>query len=54
MVPRIGIIGTWARGLSAKERHSSPEKVRLARKLYADTSLSVAEIYKMLGISQRT
>src|SRR4051794_45408 len=32
----------------------SPEKIKLARKLYADTSTSVAEICKMLGISRHT
>ena len=32
----------------------SPEKIKLARKLYADTCTSVAEICKMLGISRHT
>jgi DNA invertase Pin-like site-specific DNA recombinase len=32
----------------------SSEKIKLARKLYADTSTSVAEICKMLGISRHT
>ncbi|MFL5288113.1 MAG: helix-turn-helix domain-containing protein [Rhodopila sp.] len=32
----------------------SPEKIKLARKLYADTSTSVAEICRMLGISRHT
>src|SRR5919202_6919166 len=32
----------------------SPEKIKLARKLYADTGTSVAEICKMLGISRHT
>jgi DNA invertase Pin-like site-specific DNA recombinase len=32
----------------------SPEKIKLARKLYADKSMSVAEICKMLGISRHT
>ncbi|MFL5253063.1 MAG: recombinase family protein [Rhodopila sp.] len=32
----------------------SPEKIKLARKLYADKSTSVAEICKMLGISRHT
>src|SRR4051794_17387360 len=32
----------------------SAEKVKLARKLYADKSTSVAEICKMLGISRHT
>jgi predicted transcriptional regulator len=31
-----------------------PEKIKLAKKLYADTSTSVAEICKMLGISRHT
>src|SRR3954447_5728936 len=32
----------------------SSEKIKLAKKLYADTSTSVAEICKMLGISRHT
>jgi DNA invertase Pin-like site-specific DNA recombinase len=32
----------------------SPEKIKLARRLYADKSTSVAEICKMLGISRHT
>src|SRR4051812_43376629 len=32
----------------------SPEKIKLARKLYADTGTSVTEICKMLGISRHT
>src|SRR3954463_1076178 len=32
----------------------SPEKIKLAKKLYADKSMSVAEICKMLGISRHT
>ena len=32
----------------------SPERIKLARRLYADTSTSVAEICKMLGISRHT
>jgi DNA invertase Pin-like site-specific DNA recombinase len=32
----------------------SPEKIKLARKLYVDKSMSVAEICKMLGISRHT
>jgi DNA invertase Pin-like site-specific DNA recombinase len=32
----------------------SPEKIKPARKLYADKSTSVAEICKMLGISRHT
>src|SRR5947209_19118078 len=32
----------------------SPEKIKLARKLYADKSTSVSEICKMLGISRHT
>src|SRR4051795_3591756 len=32
----------------------SPEKIKLARKLYADTSTSVAEICIILGISRHT
>ena len=32
----------------------SAEKIKLARRLYADTSTSVTEISKMLGISRHT
>ena len=32
----------------------SQEKIKLARRLYADTSTSVAEICKMLGVSRHT
>src|SRR3954454_19559278 len=32
----------------------SPEKIKLAKKLYADKSTSVSEICKMLGISRHT
>src|SRR5918911_639513 len=32
----------------------SPEKIKLAKRLYTDTSTSVAEICKMLGISRHT
>src|SRR3954466_13153048 len=32
----------------------SPEKIKFARRLYADKSTSVAEICKMLGISRHT
>jgi DNA invertase Pin-like site-specific DNA recombinase len=32
----------------------SPERIKLAKRLYADTSTSVAEICKMLGISRHT
>src|SRR5689334_20926316 len=32
----------------------SPERIKLVRKLYADTSTSVREICKMLGISRHT
>jgi DNA invertase Pin-like site-specific DNA recombinase len=32
----------------------SPEKIKLAKRLYADTSTSVTEICKILGISRYT
>jgi len=39
-----------------KERLTQDEvkRIKLTRKLYADTSTSVAEICKMLGISRHT
>src|SRR3954464_7108328 len=40
--------------LGGRPKALSPEKIKLARKLYADTSTSVAEICKMLGISRHT
>src|SRR3954467_12598110 len=42
------------RKLGGRPKALSPEKIKLARKLYADTSTSVAEICKMLGISRHT
>src|SRR4051794_40407335 len=40
--------------LGGRPKALSPEKIRLARRLYADTTTSVAEISKMLGISRHT
>jgi DNA invertase Pin-like site-specific DNA recombinase len=48
-----GLEAARARGkLGGRPPALSPEKIKLARKLYADTSMSVAEICKMLGISR--
>jgi DNA invertase Pin-like site-specific DNA recombinase len=50
-----GLAAARARGkLGGRPPALSPEKIKLARKLYADTSTSVAEICKMLGISRHT
>jgi DNA invertase Pin-like site-specific DNA recombinase len=50
-----GLEAARARGrLGGRPPALSPEKIKLARKLYADTSMSVAEICKMLGISRHT
>src|SRR3954462_3837166 len=50
-----GLEAARARGkLGGRPPALSPEKIKLARKLYADTSTSVAEICKMLGISRHT
>jgi DNA invertase Pin-like site-specific DNA recombinase len=50
-----GLAAARARGkLGGRPQALSPEKIRLARKLYADKSNSVAEICKMLGISRHT
>jgi DNA invertase Pin-like site-specific DNA recombinase len=39
--------------LGGRPKALSPEKIKLARKLYADNGTSVAEICKMLGISRK-
>src|SRR3954469_11181824 len=50
-----GLEATRARGKrGGRPKALTPEKIKLARKLYADTSTSVAEICKMLGISRHT
>src|SRR4051812_18940292 len=50
-----GLEAARSRGkLGGRPPALSPEKIKLARKLYADTSMSVAEICKMLGISRHT
>src|SRR3569623_188916 len=50
-----GLEAARARGkLGGRPKALSPEKIKLARRLYADTSSSVAEICKMLGISRHT
>ena len=50
-----GLAAARARGKrGGRPKALSPEKINLARKLYADTSTSVAEICKMLGISRHT
>src|SRR3954452_17284233 len=50
-----GLEAARARGkLGGRPKALSPDKIKLARKLYADTSTSVAEICKMLGISRHT
>src|SRR4029453_677704 len=47
-----GLAGARARGKrGGRPKALSPEKIKLARRLYADTSTSVTEICKMLGIS---
>src|SRR5690242_341823 len=40
--------------LGGRPKALPPEKIRLARRLYADTTTSVTEICKMLGISRHT
>src|SRR3954452_4966675 len=42
------------RKLGGRPQALSPERIKLARKLYADKSTSVAEICNMLGISRHT
>ncbi|HEY0379886.1 MAG TPA: helix-turn-helix domain-containing protein, partial [Pyrinomonadaceae bacterium] len=50
-----GLEAARTRGkLGGRPKALSSEKIKLARKLYADTSTSVAEICKMLGISRHT
>jgi DNA invertase Pin-like site-specific DNA recombinase len=50
-----GLEAAKARGkLGGRPPALSPEKIKLARRLYADKSTSVAETCKMLGISRHT
>src|SRR3954454_19031259 len=50
-----GLAAARTRGkLGGRPKALSPEKIKLARRLYADTGTSVAEICKMLGISRHT
>src|SRR5213082_588083 len=50
-----GLEAARTRGkLGGRPKALSPEKIKLARKLYADKSTSVAEICGMLGISRHT
>src|SRR4051794_3560024 len=50
-----GLAAARARGKrGGRPKALTPEKIKLARRLYADTSTSVAEICKMLGISRHT
>src|SRR3954447_12867465 len=50
-----GLEAARTRGkLEGRPKALSPEKIKLARRLYADTGTSVAEICKMLGISRHT
>src|SRR3954466_2080768 len=50
-----GLEAARARGkLGGRPPALSPDKIKLAKKLYADKSTSVAEICKMLGISRHT
>jgi DNA invertase Pin-like site-specific DNA recombinase len=50
-----GLTAARTRGkLGGRPKALSPEKIKLARRLYADTGTSVAEICKMLGISRHT
>jgi DNA invertase Pin-like site-specific DNA recombinase len=50
-----GLEAARSRGkLGGRPKALSAEKIKLARKLYADKSTSVAEICKMLGISRHT
>jgi DNA invertase Pin-like site-specific DNA recombinase len=50
-----GLEAARARGrLGGRPKALAQEKIKLARKLYADKSTSVAEICKMMGISRHT
>jgi len=50
-----GLEADRARGKrGGRPKALSPERIKLARKLYADTNTSVPEICKMLGISRHT
>src|SRR3954468_1444932 len=50
-----GLEAARTRGkLGGRPMALSPEKIKLARKLYADKSTSVSEICKMLGVSRHT
>src|SRR3954447_4170000 len=50
-----GLMAARSRGkLGGRPKALSAERIKLARRLYADTSMSVAEICKMLGISRHT
>jgi DNA invertase Pin-like site-specific DNA recombinase len=50
-----GLEAARTRGkLGGRPKALPPEKIRLARRLYADTTTSVTEICKMLGISRHT
>src|SRR4051794_40950918 len=50
-----GLEAARTRGkLGGRPKALPPEKIKLAKKLYADKSTSVAEICKMLGISRHT
>jgi len=50
-----GLAAARIRGkLGGRPKALSPEKINLARKLYANPSTPVREIYKMLGISRHT
>jgi DNA invertase Pin-like site-specific DNA recombinase len=52
---QAGLEAARTRGkFGGRPKALSPEKIKLARKLYADASTSVAEICKMLGISRHT
>src|SRR4051794_12756834 len=50
-----GLEAARSRGkLGGRPMALSPEKIKLARRMYADKSMSVAEICKILGISRHT
>src|SRR3954447_1548632 len=50
-----GLEAARSRGkLGGRPMALSPEKIKLARRMYADKSTSVSEICKMLGISRHT
>jgi DNA invertase Pin-like site-specific DNA recombinase len=50
-----GLAAARIRGkLGGRPKALSEDKIKLARRLYADTGTSVAEICKMLGISRHT